>query len=86
MKNTYRTTTRYNKNGEVTFQEQFSKGESLTEADLDLIARRSKRTYETDAAYESYLSEDYTSMIYVDNNIDNLEDRVQIGNNLPGAE
>ena len=44
---------------------QFSKGEDLTEQDLNIIASRTKRVYQTDAAYESYLSEDFSSRIFV---------------------
>ena len=57
--NTYKTTTRYNKEGEVTFQESFSKGEFLTEEDLQLIEDRSSTFYMQDEEYERYLSEDF---------------------------
>ena len=46
---------------------KFSKGESLTEKDLEVIASRSRKTYQQDASYEAYLSEEYSSVIYQTN-------------------
>ena len=44
---------------------KFSEGEELTEMDLECIASRSKRSYQQDPGLESYLSEEYSSVIYV---------------------
>ena len=58
MKNTYIQENKF-KNYE------FSKGEELTDLDLECIASRSRKTYQTDASYEAYMSEDYSSTIFV---------------------
>ena len=88
--NTYTTTTRYNLDGDVTFQEEFSKGEFLTEEDLDLIARRSRTFYMKDEEYERFLEEESTYIPEANiNNYafgDSLDGRFKIGNNLPSAE
>ena len=44
---------------------EFSKGEEMTAKDLECVASRTKRTYQTDASYEAYLSEDYSSTIFM---------------------
>ena len=44
----------------------FSKGENMTEKDLEIVASRSKRTYVKDDSYESFLkTEEFSSHIYV---------------------
>ena len=58
MKNTYIQEKKYK-------DYKFSEGEDLTEMDLEVIASRSRKTYQTDKAYENYLSENYSSTIFV---------------------
>ena len=70
---------------------EFSKGEELTDADLEVIASRSRKTYQEDKGYEDYMSEEYTSYIpqaeLTRNELDfNGTRQFQIGNNLPSGE
>ena len=46
---------------------KFSKGEDLTEQDLEAIASRSRTYYVEDANYEDYMSEEFSSFIAVAN-------------------
>ncbi len=69
---------------------QFSKGESLTELDLEIIESRSTTTYSTDEEYERFLSEEYTSYIAMaDLTPEELSyngaDTFTIGNNIAGG-
>ena len=45
----------------------FSKGEDLTDADIEIIKSRTKRSYVKDTNYESYYSIDFSSVIYQTN-------------------
>lgn len=68
---------------------KFSEGEELTDADLEVIASRSRRTYQTDAAYERFLEEESTyipvaNVVYEE--FDNTwDDKFRIGNNRAGG-
>lgn len=58
MKNTYIQEKKYK-------DYEFSKGEDLTDKDIEVIKSRTRRTYQTDASYESWLQEDYSSTIFM---------------------
>lgn len=67
MKNTYIQSNKFK-------NYKFSEGEELTEKDLEAIASRSRRIYVKDKGYEDYLSEEFSSRIFVKYEDTSLED------------
>lgn len=63
MKNTYIQSNKFK-------NKKFSKGEEVNNKDLEIVTSRTKTVYMQDKSYENYLSEEYSSVIFVADDLD----------------